>query len=129
GSSIGIWGDYLYSEQYDKVLFGIDRSIRSDEFASSTIWTFSQFSNPDNLLPYFSQIVRGTKTDMFLLLNQPVYALPIIFKPAQWGYLILGLNKGLSFAWLVRFFMMFMALFEMLMLVLKRDKTFAFIGA
>ncbi len=129
GSSIGIWGDYLYSEQYDKVLFGIDRSIRSDEFATSTIWTFSQFSNPDNLLPYFSQIVRGTKTDMFLLLNQPVYALPIIFKPAQWGYLILGLNKGLSFAWLVRFFMMFMALFEMLMLVLKRDKTFAFIGA
>ncbi|HFI0432222.1 TPA: hypothetical protein ACGOZW_002046, partial [Streptococcus suis] len=129
GSSIGIWGDYLYSEHYDKVLFGVDRSIRSDEFATSTIWTFSQFSNSKNLLPYFSQIVRGTKTDMFLLLNQPVYALPIIFKPAQWGYLFLGLNKGLSFAWLVRFFLMFMSLFEMLMLVLKRDKTFAFLGA
>lgn len=129
GSSIGIWGDYLYSEQYDKVLFGVDRPVRSDEFATSTIWTFSQFSNTENLLPYFSQIVRGTKTDMFLLLNQPVFALPIIFKPAQWGYLILGMNKGLSFAWLVRFFMMFMSLFEMLMLVLKRDKTLAFLGA
>ncbi|WP_419579927.1 DUF7657 domain-containing protein, partial [Streptococcus suis] len=39
------------------------------------------------------------------------------------------MNKGLSFAWLVRFFLMFMSLFEMLMLVLKRDKTFAFLGA
>ncbi|MFM0792302.1 hypothetical protein [Streptococcus suis] len=129
GSSIGIWGDYLNSEELDKVLFGVDRAIRSDEFGTSTIWTFSQFSNSESLLPYFSQVVRGTKTDMFILLNQPVLALPIIFKPAQWGYLFLGINKGLSFAWLVRFFLMFMSLFEMLMLVLKRDKTLAFIGA
>lgn len=129
GSSIGIWGDYLNTEELDNVLFGVSRSIRSDEFATSTIWTFSQFANPQALLPYFSEIVRGTKTDMFILLNQPVYALPILFKPAQWGYLFLGLNKGLSFAWLVRFFLMFMSLFEMLFLILKRDKKLAFIGA
>ncbi|HFI0447686.1 TPA: hypothetical protein ACGOW0_002149 [Streptococcus suis] len=129
GSSIGIWGDYLNSEEFDKVLFGMSRSIRSDEFGASTIWTFSQFSNPESLLPYFSEVARGTKTDMFILLNQPVYALPIIFKPYQWGYLFLGLNKGLSFAWFVRFFLMFMSLFEMLMLVLKRNKSLAFMGA
>lgn len=125
GSSIGIWGDYLHSTEHDRVLFGLSRPIRSDEFATSTAWTFSQLTDPDQFLPYFGDVVRGEVTDMYILLNQPVLDLAMIFKPAHWGYLFLGLEKAFSYHWLFRLFFMIMTLFEFFMIVVEKRKGLA----
>ncbi|HFI0176911.1 TPA: hypothetical protein ACGORP_001312 [Streptococcus suis] len=129
GSSIGLWGNYLDTGSYDNVLFGTSRAIRSDEFAASIPWTFSQMTDNDSSFLYVNNIVRGSATDMFLLLNQPVLDFAVIFKPAHWGYLFLGIDKGLAYTWVFRTLFLFATLFEFLMLVLKRNKVLSVIGA
>lgn len=129
GSSIGLWGNYLNTINYDNVLFGVSRSIRSDEFATSIPWAFSQMTDNDTSFLYVNNIVRGSATDMYLLLNQPVFDFAIIFKPAHWGYLMLGIDKGLSYTWVFRTLFLFATLFEFLMLVLKKNKLLSVIGA
>ncbi|HFI0095258.1 TPA: hypothetical protein ACGOVP_001663 [Streptococcus suis] len=129
GSSIGLWGNYLNTGDYDNVLFGSSRSVRSDEFAASVPWAFSQMTDNDSSYLYVNNIVRGTATDMFLLLNQPVFDFAVIFKPAHWGYLFLGIDKGLAYTWVFRTLFLFATLFEFLMLVLKRNKVLSVIGA
>lgn len=124
-SSIGMWGSYLNSMDHDNVWFGVSRAIRSDEFATSTAWTFSQLTDPGQFLPYFNDVVRGEATDMYILLNQPVFDLAILFKPAHWGYLFLGLDKGFSYHWLFRVVFLVMTLFEFFMIVLNKRRGLA----
>ncbi|HEL2072246.1 TPA: hypothetical protein TY888_001586 [Streptococcus suis] len=129
GSSIGLWGNYLNTGSYDNVLFGTSRAIRSDEFAASIPWAFSQMTDNDSSFLYVNNIVRGSNTDMFLLLNQPVLDFAILFKPAHWGYLFFGIDKGLAYTWTFRTLFLFATLFEFLMLILKRNKILSVIGA
>lgn len=96
GSSIGLWNSIFPTGVEDKsLLFGKLRTTRSDEWAVTTPLIFSQnFNN----FKYFSEILRGgTSTDAFSLYGLPVINILEVFRPFHLGYIILGLERGLSF--------------------------------
>lgn len=107
GSSIGLYSNILHSP--DIVLLGHNRPIRSDEWFVNTPLAFSQYFND---FQYFSEIVRGYSTDMYLMYGQAVKDWPIIFRPFHWGYLLFGPAKGLSFFWINRIIVLFLVSFE-----------------
>lgn len=109
GSSIGL----LVTEMggSDGTLFGTPRSIRSDEFAVFTPMALSQCAT-DGAFPYVNDAFRGTATDMFCVYGQPVWDIAVLFRPFQWGYLLLGAERGLSFFWCARLIALFMVSFE-----------------
>lgn len=123
GSSLGMWDRSLSGNQYIPGLFaGSPRGVRTDEWALFTAMTFSQFNDPTGQLQYFSSVFRGVPTDMFIIYGQPVWDIAMIFRPFQWGYLVLGLEHGLSFFWFGRLIALFMATFEFSMLLTRRSK-------
>ena len=94
GSSIGIWKDFINSNvTEDGVLFGESRAIRSDEWSVLTPMTFSQYFDGFN---YFSNLVRGDTTDVFIIYGLPVLNIVQIFRPFLIGFLFLGISKGIS---------------------------------
>lgn len=121
GSSLGIWGNYLHSNEYQKVLLGVSRQIRSDEWATSIPFIFSQGLHVPSY-PYFNDLIRATLTDMFIVSSAPVATIAIIFKPAFIGYIFLGTAKGLSFYWIFRFLLLFLSVFELGMLLTRKNK-------
>ncbi|MDL2246165.1 hypothetical protein LJB96_00955, partial [Methanobrevibacter sp. OttesenSCG-928-K11] len=100
-------------------LFGISRPIRSDEYNVNTMLAFSQYFNE---FGYFSNIIRGSPTDMFIIYGQPVLDIAVIFRPFHWGYLFLSQGKGLSFFWVGRLIILFLVSFEMGMIFTKKNK-------
>ena len=124
GSSIGIYSAILHSP--DTALWGTNRVIRSDEWMINTPLAFSQYFNG---FAYFSDIVRGTATDMFMVYAQPVRDFMVIFRPFQLGYLFLSPAGGLAFFWMGRLIVLFLVSFEFGLLVFERNRFCAVIYA
>lgn len=97
--------------------------MRTDEFVVNTPLAFSQYMNN---FAYFSDIVRGTATDMFIVYGQPVWDIGMIFKPFQLGYLFLNQGQGLSFFWISRLIFLFLISFEFGMLLTNKNKILSF---
>lgn len=112
------------------VLLGTSRGIRSDEWEVLTPMLFSQYHNASGKFPYFSETVRGTLTDVFLIYGQPVADWAILFRPFYWGYLFLSIGKGMAFFWCGRYIALFLVSFEFGMLLTEKKKglsvTYAF---
>ena len=102
-----------------KVLLGISRYIRSDEYIVNTLFGFSQYHNN---FAYFSDIVRAAPTDMFIIYGQAVLDVAVIFRPFYIGYLFLNQGMGLSFFWVSRFVVLTLVSFEMGMLITNKNK-------
>lgn len=117
GSSIGQLNIFDIDH---KPLLGVSRIIRSDEFIVNTPFAFSQYFND---FSYFSEIVRGTLTDMFIIYGQPVLDIGMIFRPFLIGYLFLNQGQGLSFFWIGRLVFLLLILFEFGMLLTNKNKT------
>ena len=84
GSSIGEWKNFVASNiTSEGVLLGESRTIRSDEWAVLTPMTFSQKFDGFN---YFSNLIRGEKTDVFM-----IYALTIALAVA--AYEVIGKKR------------------------------------
>lgn len=127
GSSIGMWKNVISTgEIKDGVLFGNSREIRSDEWAVLTPMTFSQKFDGFN---YFSNIIRGDSTDVFMIYGLPVLSILQIFRPFQLGFLFLGNAKGLSFFWCGRLIALYLVSFELNMIISKKNKLLSTIGA
>lgn len=127
GSSIGCWNNFISSNVTDEgVILGKSRGIRSDEWAVLTPMTFSQFFDGFH---YFSDILRGNHTDVFMVYGLPVLNIMQIFRPFQLGFLFLGMAKGLSFFWCGRWIALFMVTFEFSMLFTKKNKILSLLGA
>lgn len=128
GSSITLWNTIYNTGVSDKsLLFGTPRTIRSDEWAVTTPFIFSQKFND---FKYFSEILRGgTSTDTFSIYGLPVINLVEIFRPFHLGYIFLGIAHGLSFFWIARFIVLFLVTFEFFMIFTKRSKRLSVIGA
>ncbi|WP_069989077.1 DUF7657 domain-containing protein [Massilioclostridium coli] len=123
GSSIAMWKHYLPNDtNTDSVVFGIERTIRSDEWAVQTPMAFSQYFNQSGPFPYFSDTIRGAATDTFIVYSQPVWTWAEIFRPFHWGYLALGPAKGLSFFWYGRLIALFLVSLEFGMFITKQRK-------
>ncbi len=103
-----------------KTLLGVSRPIRSDEYVVNTMFAFSQYLND---FAYFSDIVRGSITDMFIIYGQPVFDIGMIFRPFLIGYLFLNQGQGLSFFWIGRLVFLFLVSFEFGMLLTNKNKT------
>ena len=125
GSSIGCWKEFLELQEVDDgVIIGKSRAIRSDEWSVLTPMTFSQVFDG---FKYFSNIIRGGNTDVFMVYGLPILNLVQIFRPFQIGFLFLGVAKGLSFFWCGRFIALFMVTFELGMILTKKKKLLSFI--
>ena len=129
GSSIGMWKTYMQDTNVsDGVLLGESRAIRTDEWAVNTPMAFSQkFNSPS--FSYYNEIVRGEKTDVFIVYGQPTWNIASIYRPFQLGYLFFGISKGLSFFWCARAIFLFLISFDMMMLITKKKKMLSFVGA
>lgn len=128
-SSIGIWVNYLPNSSDSGLLMGINRGVRSDEWALNTPMAISQSLNPKVFFPYFGDIFRGVKTDMFIVYGQPVFDVAVIFRLFNLGYLFFGIERGLSFFWFGRLIALIMVSFEFLQLLTKRNKLLSLSGA
>ena len=127
GSSIGIWKEFGMSDvENTGVILGTSRKIRSDEWAVLTPMTFSQKFDG---FKYFSDIIRGDKTDVFIVYGLPTLNLMQVFRPFQLGFLFLGLAKGLSFFWCGRLIVLFLIMIELFMLITKKNKLLSVIAA
>lgn len=126
GSSIQFWQNYFNGSAviYDTIV-GIPRMIRSDEWAVNTPMMLSQYLNGSGVFPYFSETVRGTLTDVFIIYGQPVLDPAVIFRPFHWGYLFLSQAKGLAFFWMGRTIVLFLVSFEFGMKLTKKSKILA----
>ena len=102
-SSIGNYSTMLHTP--DTVVWGQDRPIRGDEWIVNTPFAFSQYYTN---FSYWSDIVRGTKTDMFMVYGQPVHDWNVILRPSHWVYLFLSPSRLLSFFWMSRLIFLFL---------------------
>lgn len=118
GSSVHMWADYLSSAS-DGRLLGAARALRSDEWALNTPFAVSQCGNA---FPYYSSLVRGTSTDMFIVYGQPVLDFAELFRPFHWGYLLFGASRGLAFFWCSRQLALMLVSFELGMLLTGQKK-------
>ena len=128
GSSIGSWSLNLAGTYEDNSqdmsgdLLGEYRTIRTDEWAVNTPMAFSQNYNYSGAYPYFSDTIRGDKTDTFIIYGQPVKSWEIIFRPFQIGYLFLGPSGGLSFFWCTRLIVLLLVSIEFGMYLTGKKK-------
>lgn len=118
GSSVAVWSDLLGGEPDQGVLFGVPRSVRSDEWCVFTPFAASQVRLG---FPAVNDALRASPTDVTMVYGQPAWALATVFRPFLWGYLLLGMDRGLSFFWVGRLLALWLVLFELGRLVTSRD--------
>ncbi|MBR3133517.1 MAG: hypothetical protein IKG42_05605 [Clostridia bacterium] len=116
-SSIGIWNIYTRNED-TSTIFGKARAIRSDEWLVTTPYNFSQEYNSFKLVN--ENLFLGNN-DMNIF-HAPVLDASIFVRIFSWGYILFGNEIGLSWAWTLKFIVMFMIYFELGMMISKKDK-------
>lgn len=125
GSSIGCWDNIINGKNHDFVL-GLNRSARSDEWATLTPMFFGQVANG---FKYFNTAFRGTATDVFMVYALPVKYIFQIFRPFLIGFIIFGAERGLSFFWCGRLIALFLVSLDFFMILTKKNKTLSFVGS
>lgn len=128
GSSINQWNTIVNTgiSSEENLIHGKSRYIRWDEWCVFTPMMFSQCLNG---FKYFSETIRATTTDVFMIYGLPVLNFVQIFRPFQIGFLFLGMAKGLSFFWVGRIIALFLISFEFFMVLTKKNKLLSFIGS
>lgn len=128
GSSISFFGRTMvgFNAENFGELYGVSRPIRSDEWMVFTPFALAQGANN---FEKENNIIRGDLTDIFIVYGQPVKDISMIFRFFQIGYLVFGVEKGVSFFWCARFIVLFLATFEFGMLFLKKNKGLSFLLA
>lgn len=99
GSSLALWGPNLGEQPFNGTLFGLPRTIRSDEWLVFTPFSLAQGVTGNEAI---SSVIRGGGTDVTMVYAQPSWSLATAFRPFLWGYLVLGTARGLSFFWCAR---------------------------
>ena len=126
GSSIGLWNTFLGKDGNKDVILGKSRGIRSDEYIVNTMMAFSQY---ENNFGFTSNLLRGSdSTNMFIVYGQPVKDIAILFRIFLLGYLVFSPSRGLSFFWWSRMIALFLATFEFMMLITRKNKKVSFIA-
>ncbi|PKU90963.1 hypothetical protein CQR48_0398 [Bifidobacterium thermophilum] len=116
GSSLNIWNAFLGRDWQENTVFGIPRTIRSDEYAVNTLWAFSQQYNDYD---WFNYIIGNRASDMYIVKDAPIFSIAEIFRPFHWGYLLFGSGRGLAFYWSSRLVVLFLVTYEFFLLLTK----------
>lgn len=130
GSSMTTLHGIVQNQHDDRkyhTILGYARSIRSDEWATSTTYILSQ-SKAENPFQYFSNVLRGTETDMFSVSNSPVLDILMLGRPFQIGFLLFGNDMGFSFYWYIRLVAMLLGSYELCLILTKRNKKVSLCG-
>ena len=128
GSSIGVWNRHVPNPRAESPLFGVERAIRSDEYAVFTPMTLAQsFAKPS--WPYFNDIPRADRTDMFSVYAQPVRHPLLAFRPFLAGHVLFGFERGLAFFWFGRWLALLLVVYELLKLLTDGNKPLSGVGA
>lgn len=132
GSSITCFHEYLglqssYDDTRYHTLLGKVRPIRTDEWATSTTYILSQ-ANSTNPFSYFSDVLRGTETEMFTVAKSPVLDILMLGRPFQIGFLLLGNDMGFSFYWYVRLVAMMLGAYELCLILTNKNKKLSLCG-
>jgi hypothetical protein len=98
------------------------QSIRSDEFAISTMWSLAQFSHQPKFPVHNTNIGNGQ--NMLLVSWVPVLHPASIVRPVTWGYLLFGQQMGLAWLWWFSPFFCFTTLYLALELVFSKQRRF-----
>ena len=125
GSSIGCWENIFNTKNSDFVI-GVNRGIRSDEWATFTPMIFSQVENGFH---YFNTSLRGNLTDVFMIYALPVAYVFQIFRPFLLGFIAFGAERGLSFFWFGRLIALFLVSIDFFMILTKKNKPLSLVGA
>ena len=89
-------GSTVTPAQDPAILLGKPRPIRSDEWAISTPLSVGQTADGFDPDPW----IGLTPTDLSAIsYSAPQRALATLMRPETWGYLVLGPDRGLSWAW------------------------------
>lgn len=109
GSSVSAWSSIIGGDNFQGTLWGIPRSIRSDEYVVFTPFAFSQeythYASTSNIL-------RAFPTDVTMLYAQPSWALATLFRPFLWGFMLFGSQHGLAFFWSARLIILLLISYE-----------------
>ncbi len=131
GSSIVEYNSLIQSHHGDdrkfNTLLGRSRMIRTDEWATSTTYILSQ-ANSQTPFSYFSDVLRGTSTDMFTVSNGPVLDILLLGRPFQIGFILFGNSMGLSFYWYIRLLAMMLGSYELCLILTKKNKRASLLG-
>ena len=128
GSSIGCMANSFGGED-NGVLLGVSRGIRSDEWAVSTPMLWSQYKDPQGSFSYYSSVLRGGSTDVFLEYGQPVKNILMLYRPFYLGYLFLPIAQGMAFFWFGRWIALFLISFEFGRLLTKDKRGLSLVYA
>jgi len=120
GSSIGAWSSILGSR--DTGAIGSFRDIRSDEWGMLTAMCLAQEHNPAGAYERYAP-AGNVMMDRGIVYALPSKDLLTVFRPFYWGYLLFGSEVGLSWYWCGRFLALFLSVFELGMLIAKKDKA------
>ena len=132
GSSITSYHEFLglqpnHDDTRYHTLLGKVRTIRTDEWATSTTYLLSQ-SNSANAFSYFSNVLRGTETEMFTVAKAPVLDILMLGRPFQIGFLLLGNDMGFSFYWYARLVAMMLGAYELCLILTNKNKKISLCG-
>ena len=107
-------------------IFGFPRDIRSDEWASQSLYNISQSFND---YERYSEFWRGTKTDMFTLVNAPAKTILMVGRPFLIMFLILSdVGAAYSFYWFARITAMVLATYELMRILTNKKKILSLFG-
>lgn len=126
GSSISYW-DVVYPEARTEktgLIAGRPKSTRSDEWLVGTPWMLSQYQQG---YPVHNYNI-GANNDP-LLNNIPARHFTTIFKPQNWGYFSMGVERGFSFWWNFKIFGLLGGFFLLLMLLTRNHFWLSLTGS
>lgn len=109
-----------------QILWGRARPVRSDEWGVQTMYYMSQDANDYALYNPFLYSGRGQ--NMHLGYNAPVFDILLIGKPATWGYLLFGAERGLAFYYSFKLVFLTLLSFELCMLITKENVPLSVLG-
>jgi len=126
GSSMQSWDAFQPGGRQENtgVLFGSPKPIRSDEWMVSTPWALSQAKLG---YPVENENV-GANSDP-LLTNIPVRHFSTIFRPQDWGYFSLGVERGFAFMWNFKIFGLLIGFFFLLMILTRNHFWLSLAGS
>ena len=127
GSSLRVWQSYITTNTDTKVA-GIERPIRSDEWAVFTPMIFSQ-EYGEEPFSATSEILRATDTDTVMVYGLPSSNITLLFRPFLAGFMLLGASRGLAFFWCARTVFLWLISFELFMLLTNKKYGLSVAGA
>lgn len=122
--SIAIWNQLLPdgSDQKRGLISGKPRAIRMDDYAVGTPWLLSQANKG---YPVENEVIGGLKSPVLML---PSKNFTEIFKPYDWGFFALDVERGYAWQYMYRDLLALIGVTLMLLIITKNNFWLSLFG-